>query len=441
MKSLTLLFSIIQIIVFINCNDEEVDLDMKDLKIDTRVFSILPGYKVTSKSEIDEIAAKSDLTFLIFFYSKSSKNSYIATQFLANVYNKLEYLAGFITVDCDDSEDFDFCKKKYTEDAFPRLIAFVPPQYKINPYTKKEENYTEVAYSKNTITENDIYSFVTSNIKNKAIKLNDESYKSIIKHPKFNKVLLFTDKPQSGLIFKGLSSFFYDRILFCEIHNTQTDLIAKYKIKKYPTLVLVETLEADLETERENPEIHEYTRNLKTKDIADFISPFAHKEKLYLNKQNNGQSTDEYNKDKMVQSFIKKFSGETITENLDKLKEKRIMLLLSNDDDISEGSVLFARKTNGFFSFVRINCSENDSKYVCSKAKTIPSLLLLNEKNHPWSSRIDKAIVIKGKTYDDISSEVISEYSPEIIGLTNETFNANTFRTLNEEMKDRKSVV
>ena len=434
-RNVIFMYVIILNILSYALSEEEIDLDTKEISIDLEAFSQLPGIKVNSKLEVDDITAKSDITYLMFFYSKSSKNSYVSVQFIQAIYNKLEYLAGVILVDCDETKEFEFCLEKHEGDSFPRLRILSPPQFKINPYTKKEDKYQEIQYTKGTISENDIYSFVTSNIKSKGIKVNQESYKSIIKHPNFNKVLLFTDKQQTGLIFKGLSSYFYDRILFLEVHNSEAELIHKYKIKKFPSLIVVESLESDLETERENVEIHEYTGNLKTKAIAEFISKFTHKEKLYLNKK--GTSTDEYNKDKMIQSFFKKLGGESLVESFERLKDKRVMLLLAEDDEITEGLVLFAKKTNGFFSFIKVNCSEKESNLFCSKFKVsqYPSLLLLNEKGLHWISRASNSIEIKGDSFEEIVNEVKNEFSSNITGLNKDNFNAFTFKTLTEDNK------
>lgn len=421
--------------------EEEIDLDQKDIKIDISAFESLPGISISSIDEMDKITSESDLTFLVFYYSKKSKNSYVSSLFLRNIYQKLEFLAGFINIDCDVNPSIDRCKEEIGNgdgDSYPRLKLLIPPQFKINPYTKKEEKYTQQDYSKNSLSENDIYTFITNNIKGKGQKLNWESHKQILSHPNFNKVLLFTDKKQSGLIFKGLSSYFYDRILFCEIQNSEAELVSKYKIKKYPTLIVVETLDEDLESPRDQEEVHEYTGNLKAKDISEFILKYALKEKMYMVKK--GHSSDEYSKEKIFQTLFKTYEGEKISSALEKLKQKKVILYItkgSQIDENTEGIIEFAAKTTGFYSFIRLDCEKEVNAVFCGNIKLskYPAILLLNEEGLQLSTRIEKGIVINGSKYKDIVNEISSEYTFNVIGVTNETFNSITYKDLQENKR------
>lgn len=429
-----LIFSLLAKLIY--SEEEEIDLDQKDIKIDAEAFNQLPGTKLLNKEQLEKIQSESDITFLQFFYSKSSKNSYMSINFVNSVATKLSFLADILTVDCDEATDFDYCNVSKDPQSFPRMKALVPPQYKINPYTKQVSKYLEYNYSENTVSENSIYNFVSKHIQNKGIKLNFENHKTIISNANFNKVLLFTDKAQTGLIFKGLSGYFHDRIVFCEIHNSEQDLVLKYGVKKYPTLFVVETLEADLETQRQSQEIHEYRGNLKAKDIAEFISKFAHKTKLYLSNQSK-QSSDEFNKEKIVQSLIKKLSGETLMNDLEKLKEKRVALHVSGSDDVEEGLVNFARKANGFYTFVKVNCGIKDNSIFCSKFKNVSTstLYIMEELGLTINSRIAGAYEITNLNYNNIVSEIKNEFRSEITGLTKETFHSLTFTTLNVDKK------
>lgn len=433
-QKIFLIFSLLAKLFY--CDEEEIDLDQKDIKIDAKAFEQLPGTKLNTNAQLEKIQSESDITFLQFFYSKSSKNSYMSIHFVETVATKLMYLAEILTVDCDETTEFDFCNVSKDPQSFPRMKALVPPQYKINPYTKQVSKYLEYNYSENTVSENSIYNFVSKHIQNKGIKLNFENHKTIISNPNFNKVLLFTDKAQTGLIFKGLSGYFHDRIVFCEVHNSEQDLVLKYGVKKYPTLFIVETLETDLETQRQTPEIHEYRGNLKAKDIAEFITKFSHNTKLYLSNQKK-QSSDEFNKEKIVQSLIKKLSGENLVADFEKLKEKRVALHISSVDDVEEGLVNFARKANGFYSFIRVNCGDKENSIFCSKFKnpTLSTLYIMEELGLTLNSRIAGAYEITNLSYSNIVSEIRNEFQSEIVGLTKETFHSLTYSTLNVDKK------
>lgn len=451
-KVITITFLILSIFKYSFESKEEkvIDLDKEDIKINIQAFDSLPGVKISSKEELQTLLDKSDVTYLHYFYTKNSSNSYVSIPFIVSMYNKLEYLADVILTDCsEDSEiiaDFELCKDSKDPKSFPKLKILSPPKFKINPYTKKKASYSEIPYSQSSISETLIYNFVSKNISSKGIKLNIDNHTQMIENPNLNKVLLFTDKPQSGLIFKGLSCYFYDRILFLEVHSSESILVNRYNIKKFPSLIVVQTLEEDKETEKDKSsiEVIEYTGNLKAKDIAKFIEKYALSEKLYLNQNNRKQSIDEFNKNKLIQTFFKKLSGNKLIETFDsKYKDKRIVIFLQiNNEDMSEGLISFARKTNGFFNFVRINCLEDEFNIqICDKFNGFNKFskqnktYLLKETNLSLPQRIKNAVQIISFSYEDISSEINAEFTNDIIGLSKETFQAYTFKTLNNDLK------
>jgi len=53
------------------------------------------------------------------------------------------------------------------------------------------------------------------------------------------KFILFTDKTEIGLLFKGLSGIFRDRIDFGEVQKKSNEVVKKYDIKEFPTLLLL----------------------------------------------------------------------------------------------------------------------------------------------------------------------------------------------------------
>lgn len=420
--------------------EEAQDLDLDKVEIKKEIYDILPGIKIKSKEQLDKTTKESDLTFLAFYFVKESKNSYIVANFLPGVSKKLEFLAEILLIDCDldNNKDLSECKNNSKPEFYPKLFALIPPQYKVNPYTKKVATYSELRFTEESVSEQIIYNFISKHITNKAIKLNSDNHKAMIGNPNMNKVLLFTNKPQSGLIFKGLSGFYYDRILFLEVYKDETNLISQYNIKRYPTLLVLETLEEDLETVREQPEIHEYSGNLKAKDISEYISKYVLPEKLYLSsKQGNKQSSEEFSKEKLLNSLVKKIKGEAIVPFFEKNSEKRIILWVSKEENVTETIINFARKTNGFFTFVSVSCNDQENQFFCSKIKgKLPQLLLLNKLGLPWTNRLSNHVSLQSTdNYDDLIQEVLSEIKSNVEVITRETFQSHTFNTMHKENK------
>lgn len=421
-----------------NLDGEEVTLDQNKIDIDYEVYKNLPGKSVVGFEDLENYKKVNDMTIFTYYYRPDSKNSYAILGFIYRIHEKLEYLVDLAFIDCSlpENESLNECFSKNL-DEYPQMYVLIPPQFKFNPYTKKEEVFRSVKYTNSSVTEQELYKFVSNSITSKGIKLTSETSKDYLKHPSFNKVILFTDKSQSGLIFKGLSNYFYDRILFCEVHKDESYLLNKFNIKKFPSLVVVETLDENLEDQRVEEEIHEYTGNLKAKDIVKYIEKFALKSKLYLRKSDDKKSSsEEYNKDKIISSLMKKLKGDEIVPFFDKHMNKKLMIYFHNNEEVTESLVQLAQKTLGFFNFATINCSEESSNFICSKLKDkLPSLLLLNDVNLPWLNRIQKAIYLKANKYDDMINDIKYEIPSFVKGVSKETFQPETYKALYGEKK------
>jgi protein disulfide-isomerase A6 len=81
------------------------------------------------------------------------------------------------------------------------------------------------------------------------------------------KVILFTDKSNTPDLYKALSVSYKDRLLFGEIKKAKTDLVEKFKVEKFPT-VLVIPKEVDAK-----PVVH--TGSIKSADIKAFLDKYA----------------------------------------------------------------------------------------------------------------------------------------------------------------------
>ena len=56
-------------------------------------------------------------------------------------------------------------------------------------------------------------------------------------------MLLFTDKKTTPAIFKSLSKKFLDKLVFGEVRHTEAELVAKFKVAEFPTLLVVTDIE------------------------------------------------------------------------------------------------------------------------------------------------------------------------------------------------------
>jgi len=377
---------------------------------------------------LEKLLEETDLTYLGFYYKKQSENSEKAALFLLNISQKLDYLSGIILINCEDNSEFEKCKTQDKEkniDVFPVITLFIPPELKFNPYTKKFNKHYERLYDKNEFSENLVYNFVTSNILNKGLKLNPDNIDDFLNNQEYNKLVLFTDKKQTPLIFRGLSNYFYNQLLFGEIEKDQEPLIKKFGVKSFPTLMIYKTQE-DSDDILEEPVIEFYKGKINAKNIVEFISEYALKNKKYLEDKNQNRKSTEIDYAKS----IKEINSDKLQENnfFDKNKNKKIVLYLNIDKNLEklrtdkdhgiekQNQIIpdFLRKfyfnASGFFYFYRINCICEKELAFCKeslKAKEFPTLILLSNKSFekPEYLPLD---------YEELQNEILKLFPSEL---------------------------
>ena len=142
-----------------------------------------------------------------------------------------------------------------------------------------------------------------------------------------NKIILFTKQPKTPLMYRGLSSLFYDRISFGEVKDSENDLIDKYKITKFPSLIAYVNIEGDFVLDE--PRIDIYNKEINIKDAKAFIENYALPEKYYL------KNLDEENKNKKNPNyFFRNLTKSTFQSFGEKNKNRNIILYLSESSEI-----------------------------------------------------------------------------------------------------------
>ena len=91
------------------------------------------------------------------------------------------------------------------------------------------------------------------------------------KKPDKYHVILFTSKDSTPSLYKALSKFYINKIIFGEVHKNQNELIELFKIKEFPTLMVI------LDEEKNKYEI--YKRKLDYESLKSYLGKFADKQK------------------------------------------------------------------------------------------------------------------------------------------------------------------
>ena len=247
------------------------------------IFDEIKGaYRIRSQQELNFLLELSDLTFLKFTYLRHSKNSISVARHVKSIAEKLNHLAGIIMIDCEifSPEHYDDCQiYDYLQDSFPKLKLLVPPEKRYDINLETWETHFEFPWTEKEMTESTIYNFIIANIPNKASKIDENTSYGFFNLNSMNKVVIFTDKNSPTLLFKGLSNYFFDRIAFGIVKKDQEELIKKFNIKKFPTLMIYKNI--DRVRFLDEPELIYYAGLPKAENLVEFIEPHCLSEKFH----------------------------------------------------------------------------------------------------------------------------------------------------------------
>jgi hypothetical protein len=291
------------------------------------IDDIKNSIKISSKSQYSKLLNETDSTYLSYYFSKKSNNSIIGAVQLQMIDRKLDYIAKILFIDCEEVEDVDFpaCKtdKNSQGDFFPRIRILIPNNIKFDD-KKQIIPHTEIGFNKEYVSDKTLYEFITENIVSFSVRLNKENFKFFEKKNFFNKIILFTEKEKTPLIYKGLSNYFYDRILFSEIAKNETDLVKKFNITKFPSILILE----NSFFAKEDYIVHQYEGMMFISDIKDFIKKFALKEKHYMVRLRDLKA----NKNKFV--YLNKIDYDEFFEEFK--NERKIVYFHEDDHDYND---------------------------------------------------------------------------------------------------------
>jgi hypothetical protein len=359
------------LLLFINLSQEKSELKN------------LPGKKFTTQEEITQYLKTTDLTILVFYYKTGSENAEEIAGNLKIVYSKLKYLIELISVNCDNNfmEECTKSEDNLMDEEFYRIEIYVPPLYKQNPYTKELNSHQKLQYAKSDISDKALYKFLTKTIISREQVVTNENYENFKTKANLNKVILFTNKKSSPLMYRGLSGYFYDRISLGIVYETEKALCKKLGIKKFPTLMVIQTMEDDVIID--DPVEIIYDGKMDTENIVNFLEKYALKEKLYISEKQGGWRSpiDKY----LI--YFNKLSAEKVMDFMKKKKEKEVILYFDNNvkdgkityDYLSSDIKEFNSETHGFFHFGYVDCTGEEKEKICKnsfKIKEFPNMVL-----------------------------------------------------------------
>jgi len=98
-------------------------------------------------------------------------------------------------------------------------------------------------------------------------EVTDDNMEGFLKaNPAIPKVILFTDKENTPMLWKGVSIRFEEKITFGIARKSQSDVVGKFSVKKFPSIILQKTGDR---------KPHIYDGPIKFKDIFEWCNIFS----------------------------------------------------------------------------------------------------------------------------------------------------------------------
>eukprot|EP00340_Litonotus_pictus_P005113 CAMPEP_0170519096 /NCGR_PEP_ID=MMETSP0209-20121228/4628_1 /TAXON_ID=665100 ORGANISM="Litonotus pictus, Strain P1" /NCGR_SAMPLE_ID=MMETSP0209 /ASSEMBLY_ACC=CAM_ASM_000301 /LENGTH=759 /DNA_ID=CAMNT_0010804895 /DNA_START=8 /DNA_END=2287 /DNA_ORIENTATION=- len=352
---------------------------------DSSEFNIEGVKHLVSNSIMLEKLKDSETTFFLYYYHPDSENSKMGVKFVNELLPKLNYIAEVLFINCQFSEysDKNVCKKpEEVKDGFPRMVVLVPPKIRFNPYTKEINKYTEKKYLEKEVSPKSIYKFITDNVPDYSVSLNNDNIDEFLNNSDCNKLLLFTDRDSTPLLYRALSGRFYDRIKFGLVKKEQRDILNRFRVRQFPTLLMYNVLDEGVSLYE--PVIDIYNGEINGEGIAEALEFTALPKKRYIiereaNEKREGGKVED--KDKIIEDsnekpikastyFGVKVMNPEITEYYIRRVSNRPMLLSFRKEQMPNAVVELAKKAVGFMTFLDFDCTNPDiEKFVNEKMR------------------------------------------------------------------------
>lgn len=455
------LLSILGVLLFsfVNCenNENEIDEDLaskldddeeeqkKEKEVENPINK-LNVFRIRSEVELGYLTELLDFTILQFYYLPESSESKRVAEELIKVNKRIDQLAIIAAINCEDFDppNFKHCRQnEYGGDSFPKLRLFVPPEKRYNSKEREIKRHFDVPYTEKEMTENKIFKFITTNIPNKSTSLDSYTITPFLNSDSMNKVILFTDKYFPGLIFRGLTCNFYDKLLFATVHSSEKELLKKYNITNFPTLMVYKN--QDYSMQMNEPEIHYFTGNPNNVNlIVEFLNKFSLREKRYTTSHRG--IPEETGEDYARNMELMEIDKSNYLKFFEKYKDRRIMVLFHTKNKLKLTVKRYLFENHGYFINAFFNCKGD--KEFCEKTFKVDSYpnLKLFEANSFLSEEEDKKISLEHVSNFTVSSNVtfIDDFSQYIDSKGKDFNNVSDFNfryAISEAQGQRKLII
>ena len=287
--------------------------------------------------------------WFVYFYRKGDQNYEKYVNTMIEFAEKTEGLFNAGAVNC--IKDEEICEEFEVAET-PSIIFFSENEKDYNRYEGKVDfnslfNYAtkRMSYYVNEITKEKLSDFFS--------KKNDKYH-----------VILFTSKESTPSLYKALSKYFINKLIFGEVHQNQKELVRLFKIKEFPTLMVM------LDEEKNKYEV--YKNKMNYESIKSYLNKFVTKKKIVNDNKVKEMNYNIYN----TLSTCSSSDGKNICliyltkDNRPNSKDKKILESIADkyeNDHIKVFYINYKKNKNIFNSFEDVN--ENNAKAVIIKGK------------------------------------------------------------------------
>jgi hypothetical protein len=347
------------------------------------LFEDNPHIRDLTFEEIKKEIENPDYLVVSIIYDPVGKKSWQVSRTLLDLTDKFNNFIQFVAFDC--SSDPAVCPPENLP-MMPSVQAFVPAG--LNPYTGKPLVY-ERQFQGNVLGK-ELGEFFHTNVPYLGSYLESATLEEFLSENS-TKTILFTNKDTVPIIYKGITSKFRGKIDFGIVWSNQTDLISKYDIQEYPSLLIL----------HQNSTI-KYQGKYDFKDISNYLKKYAATERKPL-KLKKIPETENKQEIKLPEFEIFELKPSNYEENV-KSYSGVILVHFYKDKKLPEWEEI-SKDYNGIVKLGTINCKKENFEFCQSLgAKKFPSVRLFPV--HKGRKSYELSIDNKNNIEEELSREL-----------------------------------
>ena len=194
--------------------------------------------------------------WFVYFYRQGDQNFEPYVKSMIEFSDKTKGIFNGGAVNCIENEEI--CDE-YNVRRTPSIVFF-------------GENENDHSIYKGKIDFNSLFNFATKRMSYYVNEVTKEKLNDFFsKRPEKYHVLLFTSKNNTPSMYRALSQFFINKLIFGEIKQSETELVKLFNIKNFPTLVVV--------VDEEKNKNDFYKGKITYEDVKKYLNKYANKKK------------------------------------------------------------------------------------------------------------------------------------------------------------------